>query len=67
MPDENRLGEDGERNPNEAMEKDGSTKGTAPGTGDAGEGAPADGGAGTGHPGTSAPTTGGNEAVPGTY
>ncbi len=41
MPDENRLGEDGERNPNEAMEDGGSSQGTAPGTGDAGEGGPA--------------------------
>lgn len=41
MPDENRLGEPGEANPNEAMERDGSTQGTAPGTGDAGEGTPA--------------------------
>jgi len=32
-------------NPNEHME-DGSTQGTAPGTGDPGEGAPADGGTG---------------------
>lgn len=45
MRDVNRLGEPGEKNPNEAMnEGDGSTKGVAPGTGDAGEGMPADGG-----------------------
>lgn len=41
MPDQHRLGEPGERNPNEAMEEDGSTQGLAPGTGDPAEGAPA--------------------------
>ncbi len=45
MPDQNRLGEPGEHNPNEAMDENESTQGLGPGTGDAAEGTPAVGSA----------------------
>ncbi len=48
MPDENRLGEPGQHNPNEAMDEQESTQGQGPDAGsDTGEGTPADAGAGS--------------------
>lgn len=41
MADKNRLGQPGERNPNEAQDENGSTQGTEPGTGAPSEGQPA--------------------------
>lgn len=52
MSDENRLGEPGEKNPNEAMNEKGSTQGTEPGPAGPGDGTSGEFGGGAGDPGT---------------
>jgi hypothetical protein len=66
VADTERLGKPGDRNPNENMEEGGSSQGTAPGTGSAGEGTAGTTGGDTAGGTGSAPHHGGNAAPAGT-